>query len=441
MTILNEAVSFYSSLKGSLAYAKSGNNYPVVMIARDNAKIEDSSDLVLVKIGPKKLNSLYDQFNRKQLSWNSTEPNVFAGWDNDRLTEFYNNFIRFARYPTYLHNMTDVKEYLDTISKYSDTIGDVAEVIKFSSPKELAKYLILKQKNFDPYHIKLITGVSLENEDDTDLNFVTVGNTQIVFPDNMRGKKQKEIIDLVNATDKVFALHGMSYLTNIKMFVKPIQEKWSGLYYLDSKIIAINTSARASKSALHTMVHEIGHKYYYEFMSMEKKREVVFKYMSLIKSYKKPEPKEKDHSALYQSIWDQFSVGDELTFVGVGRTGNFNPYEIISITTNEMKFASKEKSPRGKPWVTGHFELKNMVWVARNYLLNGKQIEYEAPKADDRPRTDDGFGLRYINDGWFPTAYSATSPEEWFAECWAFYLLGQIEFEPLKEFFEGIIKQ
>lgn len=252
-------------------------------------------------------------------------------------------------------------------------------------------------------------GESPELEDD---DFILFRDARVFFPDNVRESSKKTMLGLVAEFDKLLSAKKLDYLMHGDIRFVRIPGKTVGQYYEGSKDIRITPSVKKSKDVVFVIIHEFGHKLYYEYIQ-DKQKTIKSKYMELLRGgvrYKIPD----EDSQLAQAK-QQLKPGLALTYKG--RKKNLKRaagYIITSVEGGKFKAATIENPER------------NVLSGALASIINNNKWEIESIS-----KIEDKEDVYEITEDWFPTKYSQKDHEEWFAELFAYYVASLLRGEPL----------
>ncbi len=158
-------------------------------------------------------------------------------------------------------------------------------------------------------------------------------------------------------------------------------------YLPESDYVRVSSKSINVGQGIHSFIHELGHRLWYKFLDIDKKREVDNKYRNLMK--------------------DKIDInkGDTVIEKSTGKE-----YEVEGVFGNSLSV----KNDEGKIFIT---KIDN---INKGFLeIKGKE------KSD--------------SDLYFSRDYSKKNTEEFFADSFMIYIMDEIK-EPAKSWFEGIIK-
>lgn len=417
--LLEASVNYYIRQAGNFAVALIKGNIPQFLIlATDHHSIAGSSNLLFIKINSTK-------FKNIKFSANS------YGRTSAEMLEMHNSVLAFIDRPKALETPHNFNEFLTNLEKHKawlENFGAI-KITKFNNVAELSKMLVVKT-SLSPHIIEKLTGVHV---DDSVSASHFAGQSELVFPDTLRQAKIDEITALVSAANKILENNGIGIITKCKMFVAPITGNTIGMYYPQTKQIKIDPSARATKQALHTLLHEYGHKWFFEHLSKETINEVKLKFGEVYRetNFRIVSP-EKAHQ-IAQNLTNikvalsNVKVGDTVEYLGrKKKLKQLSPYTVTEFTPEKLQLTS-----HASQFVK--FSGSPSQFVNADFAVNGVKIE--TPKTPDGGNTPPDIDL-----GWFPSQYSKTNYEEWYAEIFAFVLEGRIQEPEIVNFIKNTLR-
>jgi len=256
------------------------------------------------------------------------------------------------------------------------------------------------------------------NRDDI-VNF-KVGHSEVVIPDNLPEKKIPEMKKLLEKVYAQFKKAGVPQLMTGPIQFAKIGGRTLGFYNAANKLITIGYNAKLDKITLQTIFHEYGHKWFYEFIG-GKSSDIKKKFEDL--RYNKREKFDNSDAA---KVWDKFTSdllkaitnGDRFTYEGRKRKMK-GEWVIKDINGTRISLRRPDEE-RASVGITPLWFMDNKVKFKNNDKANKLSGLVMIP--DDKNASND----------WFPTKYSESSAVEWFAELFAFYMVGKLKGEPEK---------
>lgn len=302
-------------------------------------------------------------FNQKEI------PSVIVETNNT------NKFVVYKLKPTIINKNKDLWFLFQNIA-YSDGTLDQDIIIKIN---DIQKCIDKKVMTLEQFHSFCSTGLKM-----SDYNFEHLfqikpilrsnyENLTIIWPETIRESSKKKCIELLDKIKNILSSHGLLEIFTGKIVFRN-NMKSAGLYYQTGNEIHINSTISVlDNNGLRTILHEFGHKWYYEFTNDHIKELIAEKY-------------NKEISLLSNT----YNVGDEIKYYGITRP-EFKDKKIVIIDKTKDDFTID---------------------------IEGRQFKIDKKFFDLKANI-----FKKISDNdYFPTAYSKTSIIEWQAECFAFYL-------------------
>jgi hypothetical protein len=222
-------------------------------------------------------------------------------------------------------------------------------------------------------------GLKVEVEED---DIVNLHGARVLFKDNVKDEKRKEILGYLDTVRKRLESHGFGYIFPGDTVIADLAETKAGWYYSAPKEIHIDPDA--GKEVIEVLYHEYGHKLWHEHMSEEQKQIVKDTYAA----EKKSVVSTKDLGKFYRRLFNKNTkIMKDGKPRGIYKMGP-------SYLTLDMGMRVWEI-----PWAN----------VPKHTYGDGSPIP-----------TPKGYGKE---SSMFPTEYSKTKDTEWFAEIFAFYLM------------------
>jgi hypothetical protein len=268
------------------------------------------------------------------------------------------------------------KEVIEEINYYSKCIEN-----KTMSKEELYKFLNTGlQVNDNSFQSCFGELPQLEK---------TMDDITIIWPENFRESSKKKCLTILEEIKSILASHGLLDVFDGKIVFRKMKQ--AGLYYPTLHEIHLNSNmTHVDNQGLHTILHELGHKWYYEQISEQTIKKINDNFYEFLKDDK------------------NFSVGDRLICNSKSNPDlNGLKCEIVELTDKKVKLV---------------FENDQEFNLDRKYIDDHASIFQKIDLLD-----------------WFPTKYSKKSPQEWQAECFYFYLTNQLN-KNLKKFWEQIFQ-
>ena len=259
-----------------------------------------------------------------------------------------------------------------------------------------------------------------------DEGYIDVYGARLFFPENMRPKRKEGFVDLFRQLHKMFYAHSfINLIAGDVRFVK-LTGNTLGLYYLATNDIRIKPTAQANNRLLFTMIHEHGHRYWYQFSSEEARKTVRETFTQLQKGGENyVNPNEDSIKQRQQDFYDQIEIGSTVNYKG--RKGAFKRHTPMTVKNKEGGNLYLKSGIRDIVAASG----SAAAFMNNQWDFEGVEIQ---PVEDHELHT---YGQD--SEQWFPTQYSMQDPEEWFAELFALYIMDNLHGKP-KAFLETVIR-
>lgn len=264
----------------------------------------------------------------------------------------------------------------------------------------------------------------IEKTEDTGESDIKVHNLNIHIESKVSKPQQQKIIDVIEKSYKILQKIKLENLMTGNCYVtKKFSASYWGLYNIVRDYISVKPNIENEEDSIHTFVHEMGHKFMYKFMSPANRKIVIDKYVELMKQgeqYTQPTARGNADEVFKKIAKEQ----GELVYVGkTKKYKSFNPYVISTYTTEKMEIKSK-LAPMIR--LTAH----PYAFFTSDWENNGK------PLVDSSV----SYKNKTFSDSWFPTAYSRTNFEEFWAEIFAFYATGKFKNKEVIAFVKSCLK-
>jgi hypothetical protein len=245
---------------------------------------------------------------------------------------------------------------------------------------------------------------------------------KIIFSENFRQSRKEIIISLLQNVYKKLTAKHFEFLLKVVIRVLPMTGI-AGSYSHDTKDLRINSASTDTKRMNFTIIHELAHKLYFEFLNEKQIALIKKKFEDLrAEKYHAKEYFEKELDDLNDTsdFIGKLKVGTIINYVGTSRTlKSIGQFTITKIGYNKITFSGGGRLYSG-PFSAFHPD---------NWHIKGQ------PKNEKRVTDDHEYKLDTKSDSWFPTLYSTTNVEEWFAENFAFYILDNINNKEVTKWF------
>lgn len=259
----------------------------------------------------------------------------------------------------------------------------------------------------------------LPTEDENDSHYIKFNNAKVFFPTNMRESRKQECLKFLSNIYKLLSKHNLQKLFDVEIRFVNIGKKNIGQYEKLSKSIKIEPNVKDSYQTEYTILHELGHKYWYEIMSSSERDVVKNKFRDLVNSGKRLSDLLKLNKNSEPSDMPNFKNGDIIIYHGNQRKFKNKRYEVSILDDGHIR--ARE--------INGNTVLSGPRSSFYQFNIKGND---QIQKIESDEKRD--------SLSWFPTNYSGTDAEEWFAESFAFYILNKIKNEEVYNFWKSIIK-
>lgn len=259
----------------------------------------------------------------------------------------------------------------------------------------------------------------LPTEDDNDNQYIKFHNAKVFFPSNMRESRKQECLKFLFNIYKLLSSHNLQKLFDVEIRFMKIGKNNIGQYENLSKSIKIEPNVKDSFQTEYTILHELGHKYWYEIMSSSERDIVNNKFRELVNSGKRLADILKLNKNAEPTNIPNFKNGDIIVYHGNQRKFKNKRYEVSIL--NDGRVRAREI---------------NGVKVLSGPRSAFYQFNIEGNEPIQNIESDE----KKDSLSWFPTKYSGTDADEWFAESFAFYILNKIKNEEVYDFWKSIIK-
>jgi hypothetical protein len=243
----------------------------------------------------------------------------------------------------------------------------------------------------------------------------------IIYEVDITQRKKDEIKKLLSEVER--------YLRRVKLdkkllygkiiVSKTIRGTVLGLYYSHDDTIKLKSNVKADKNAIHTIIHELGHRHWFKILNQIQRDNIQAMYRDLKQNKDRKSPV-SNIDLIYKDFIKDLSIGDTVTYTGRKKKfKNFSPYTITKIDGDTIKIASVEL-----PQAT----LEGKLPAFRNWKFNGKELKVDYSSRDD-----------IFLDDYFTSEYSKTNEKEFYAELFAYYVFGNIKNKDVLKFIKTYI--
>lgn len=302
-------------------------------------------------------------------------------WYNNRFKKTMDNFGTGLINQLYKQNF-DVRDM-----KYIGT----KKIVKKA---EVYNYIVVKEK-FSPGGFVKLFGDLTEKAEIEGVNSFKFKNWKVFIEDKTKVDPD-EVKKFLNKVTKELNSEGFGKLTGHKVhFVYAMSSSHTlADYNLAQKEIRVKVRKNLTKDHVHSMIHELGHKHYYETLSGKQRQEISLKYSNILNK----------SSSDFLDIGDYIQDKEEKDiFEIVDYKGSFYIGKLIENNSGKYK-------------ETGRYKLA-MKYVGAGLIVI---------KSKRKSRVNKG--------AYFVSSYSTTSPEEFYAELFTEYVLKSLKPEAFEWF-------
>lgn len=233
-----------------------------------------------------------------------------------------------------------------------------------------------------------------------------VDDIHVIFSDALSERNKEKCLHLLHSVKDILERHDASFIYSGKvMFSSTLRD--NGLYYPTARYLAISSKIPNEEIAITDILHEFGHKFFFEDLDAEDRNALKEDFEDLL----------SDHPPVNDATRAGVEVGDVLTFTGKSpllRHGNKRfivtglKDDVVTYKPEDGPITHNGKTYRGFQSRSG--ELRNGQW-----LKDGKAL-VSIVKADV----------------WFPSIYSTKNHEEWWAELFCHFMMDLLTGESKK---------
>ena len=318
--------------------------------------------------------------------------------------------------------------------EYFKSTPELYKVVRLNGRERIFRYLTTDLKMPLVYYVDAFGEVSEAEGTDHSEHVEYFHGAKLFFPEAMRENRR---IAMRHMLGKVYDHLKQVNLTNIfKCDIRFATQlmKTAGRYHIDTKDIRIQPNAEDSDAVVYTLIHEYGHKHFFETLSADQRAAIKNKFDQLgVEKAVTRTMFRKEFRSVTEFAKQHFSAGTTLEWLGKNtkKLQRTDTFVVRSFVGDELKFVNL----RNKIVWTAHFNKQGAEHFFDKWAVNGKKIsppdELRAEEISDR--------YHAVSDQWFPTLYSTTNCIEWYAESFAFYVLNHLHGKP-KDFFAQFIE-
>jgi len=256
-------------------------------------------------------------------------------------------------------------------------------------------------------------------EDLGEEHYTDFHGARVFIPDNTRAANQKAMIDVLESLFQYLKASGFGFLFKGDIRFHRLPGRKIGVYYPKTGDMVIQPSVKKSKLVIYTLIHEFAHKFWYEFMDEAARIKVKEKYTELKRAGISHDSSGSSHSKAKAELAKNIQPGME--FVYKGRKKAFKKWgEFVIKSVDGEKFWA---APTERPDITAMSgSIGIFISNPSRWELKGLELSKEEPTGAEGYDTE--------TEQWFPTPYSETQDEEWWAEIFTFFILDTLKGEP-----------
>lgn len=377
----------------------------------DGQRLSDTEKVALVIIRPRKLKDILSQ------------PSMDGNVREEKIkTEFATSFLLFSR-----KDASTTFSYISEILQDGLIDGSAIEVYRYNTKREMVTDAVVNLK-INPQFLSYGLGLkSIDDLLDPDAgSSIKIGNVILAYPQNIRESRLEPIVKLVRKSSDLLNKHGLTELARGNMVVMDLPTGRLGLYYPTERIMKISPKSKYGAVALETILHEYGHKLYYEFLGSDARNAIASMYRTALREGSRKKTSLDARIELTTKILNDLglAVGDTIEYKGRKRDfKRFSPFVVSEYEGRKLVLSSE-----ADPVIS--FEADPAFLSTDKFEFNG--VNLELSKTDILEKSFDP-------DGWFPTDYSRKDHEEWFSEIFSGYIAGKIRSKEVIDFINEII--
>ena len=249
-------------------------------------------------------------------------------------------------------------------------------------------------------------------------HFVKFHDARVFIPDNARASSKKAMMNVLESLFQHLRANGFGFLFHGDIRFIQLVGRRIGTYNVRTKEMNIAPNIKNSKQVIFTLLHEFAHKYWYEYMDKGAIAKVRQKYIELRREGVRHTKDTQDASI--EDLRSHLEPGMQLDYTGRKRDfKRYSPFVIKDITKDGfLRLAS----------VADEMEFVRVKAPIAALLTNRWSVPALDEKGFEKPEQLTKYEIE--SEQWFPTEYSMTEDEEWFAELMAFFMLDNLHGEP-----------
>lgn len=249
-------------------------------------------------------------------------------------------------------------------------------------------------------------------------DYMPFHNARLFLPDGMTKRGRDSALNVLETVYQKLEHADEATTFGGDIHFAKMASRVGGTYDVIDHDIKINPRISKSDENVFSLLHEYGHKRMYEQMSKAQHDEIKKKYWDL-KRDGETHMEDLDYAAAVQDMLGQLEVGTPITYVGRKRNfKNIGQFEIKGLEQYKGKLAV-QLSRQGKT--------ATVAIIHPGNILDPKK--WDVPTlGEQRPKRKEKWETN--TDQWFPSQYSESEWDEWWAEMYAFFIYGNLSGEP-----------
>ena len=386
------------SVSGLYANSNSATLPSEVFVSRDGRDLKQSEQVLAIKIQPKKLATLKNELLKKKHTYHNATPSDHAlimlinqlhqlDLDGDNsLASLANNL------PVTVTELTGRPRIFKYVTTDLGLPVVIYDAVFGERPEEMG------EDDFTPFH-----------------------NARLFVPDNMRKRNyDAAIVTLENMYQHLDQAGEIDVFGGDIRFI-PMASNIGGQYDVDHQTITINQGINKSESNVFSLLHEFGHKKMFALMSDEARKAIKQKH-SEVRRGGHTYGEDIDYVSAVMDAVSQFEVGQNITYIGRRKDYKRNPDYVINgiFKDSETQTVMAKLANANDPsFVRVNYPMHGLL-NPKKWKAEGMDLTPPVRKPKHEIKSDD----------WFPTQYSETDADEWWAELYAFHTMGNLHGEP-----------
>lgn len=384
--------------------AKSGGTPSLVVSASDGGSLMTSEKMLVIIIKTRTLEAYLKDAEKNHI---------------------YKQFHDLTKCYTAIRRITGITEVAPLMMEYPEFF----KVKEVSGRGEIYRHLTvdlkMPQKSWETYF-----GYVPEVAEDA---YTAFHNAKVFFPTGTREKRKEALLSVLEPVYNYLAGHKLQDVFRGTVRFIRLRPGVVGQYDPRTKDLDVSPNANHTAQVTFTLLHELGHKHFFEFLPQATRDAIKDKFLELRHSEEFNQMDTK--TALnQQKISELIQPGSILGFTGKNRMmKKFHYFKVDSIKGDDVKIVPPGDLPyivNNKRWIS--------ATVPANLLFGG-----DWTLVDPHTRKETPIGqmskMDIRSDNWFPTDYSKKNHTEWYAECFAFFCIGNLD-GPVKDFFAKIMR-